>query len=52
MKEAKARRRAPLDTPTDLGANAVRDISATLNTLLALGVVKKSAGTPDRAYGR
>jgi len=30
-----ARRKAPLDTPTDLESNAVRDVSAALNTLLA-----------------
>ncbi|HEX4966289.1 MAG TPA: DNA starvation/stationary phase protection protein [Thermoanaerobaculia bacterium] len=34
-KDAKARRKAPLDTPTILTANATRDISAALNTLLA-----------------
>lgn len=33
--EAKARRKAPLDTPTDLGANATKDLSGALNTLLA-----------------
>jgi len=32
---AKDRRRAPLETPTDLGANARRDISGALNALLA-----------------
>jgi starvation-inducible DNA-binding protein len=32
---AKDRRKAPLETPTDLGANARRDISGALNTLLA-----------------
>ena len=32
---AKARRMAPLDTPTDLTPNAVRDISGALNILLA-----------------
>jgi len=35
MKKAAERRKAPLDTPTDLGSNAVRDVSAALNTLLA-----------------
>src|SRR4030095_3917378 len=35
MKEAKARRMAPLDTPTNLGGNATRDISGALTTLLA-----------------
>jgi len=30
-----ARRKAPLDTPTDLKSNAVKDVSAALNTLLA-----------------
>lgn len=33
--EAKARRKAPLDTPTDLGANATKDLSGALNALLA-----------------
>ena len=33
--DAKARRAAPLDTPTDLGANATRDLSGALNILLA-----------------
>ena len=33
--EAKARRMAPLETPTDLGAQATKDISAALNLLLA-----------------
>jgi len=33
--DAKARRMAPLQTPTDLGAEAVKDISAALNLLLA-----------------
>jgi starvation-inducible DNA-binding protein len=32
---AKARRTAPLKTPTDLGANAVKDISGALTILLA-----------------
>jgi starvation-inducible DNA-binding protein len=35
IQDAKARRKAPLDTPTDLGAAATRDISAALTTLLA-----------------
>jgi starvation-inducible DNA-binding protein len=34
-KDAKARRMAPLDTPTDLKSNATKDISAALTTLLA-----------------
>ena len=34
-KTATARRRAPLDTPTSLGAKATRDISGALNALLA-----------------
>jgi starvation-inducible DNA-binding protein len=34
-KTARARRKAALDTPTDLTTNAVRDIAGTLNTLLA-----------------
>ena len=34
-KDAKARRTAPLATPTSLGANATKDISAALTTLLA-----------------
>src|SRR5215467_11628970 len=33
--DVKARRTAPLDTPTDLKTNAVRDISGALNILLA-----------------
>jgi len=33
--EAKARRKAPLETPTSLGANATKDISASLTALLA-----------------
>jgi starvation-inducible DNA-binding protein len=35
VKDAKARRMAPLDTPTNLGSNATRDISGALNVLLA-----------------
>ena len=35
MSKAAARRKAPLDTPTDLKTNAVRDVSAGLNQLLA-----------------
>lgn len=35
MKDAEARRRAPLDTPTDLKSNAVQDISGALTALLA-----------------
>ena len=35
VRDAKALRRAPLETPTDLGPNAVRDISGALNVLLA-----------------
>lgn len=34
-KDAKARRMAPLKTPTDLGAEASRDLSGGLNLLLA-----------------
>ena len=34
-KTARVRRKAALDTPTDLTTNAVRDIAGTLNTLLA-----------------
>jgi starvation-inducible DNA-binding protein len=34
-KDAKARRSASLATPTDLGANATRDLSGALNILLA-----------------
>ena len=34
-KETHVRRTAPLDTPTDLGSNATRDIGAALNALLA-----------------
>src|SRR5947208_16309683 len=33
--DAKTRRTAALATPTDLGSNAIRDISAALNALLA-----------------
>jgi starvation-inducible DNA-binding protein len=35
MKKAAERRKAPLATPTDLNSNAVRDVSAGLNQLLA-----------------
>src|SRR6202022_1977562 len=35
VKDAKALRVAPLNTPTDLKSNAVRDISGALTTLLA-----------------
>jgi starvation-inducible DNA-binding protein len=35
VRDAKALRKAPLETPTDLGSNAVRDISGALNVLLA-----------------
>ena len=43
-KDAKARRMAPLKTPTDLGSNAARDLSAALTTLLAdmLGLYVKT----------
>ena len=34
-KEVKARRKAALDTPTNLGSNATRDLSGALTTLLA-----------------
>ena len=34
-RDAKALRTAPLETPTDLGSDAVRDISGALNVLLA-----------------
>jgi starvation-inducible DNA-binding protein len=34
-RDAKALRKAPLNTPTDLKSNAVRDISGALTTLLA-----------------
>jgi starvation-inducible DNA-binding protein len=34
-KNVKDRRKAPLETPTDLGANARRDITGALNVLLA-----------------
>src|ERR1700723_394836 len=34
-KDAKARRTAPLRTPNELGANATKDISGALSTLLA-----------------
>src|SRR5882762_8475962 len=32
---AKERRLAPLDTPSDLGTNAIKDLSTSLTTLLA-----------------
>ncbi len=35
LKDAKTRRAAPLDTPTDLTSNATRDISGALTILLA-----------------
>lgn len=35
MNSPKERRKAPLATPTDLGGNAVKDISAALSALLA-----------------
>jgi starvation-inducible DNA-binding protein len=35
MTKAAARRKAPLETPTDLKSNAVRDVTAALNVLLA-----------------
>jgi len=34
-KDVKERRKAPLETPTDLGTNARRDIAGALNALLA-----------------
>jgi starvation-inducible DNA-binding protein len=34
-RDVKALRKAPLDTPTDLASNAVKDLSAALNLLLA-----------------
>jgi starvation-inducible DNA-binding protein len=33
--DARARRKAPLQTPTDLGSQATKDVSAALNLLLA-----------------
>ena len=33
--ETRAKRMAPLQTPTDLGGEATKDISAALNLLLA-----------------
>lgn len=35
LRDAKTRRKAPLETPTDLTSNATRDISGALTTLLA-----------------
>lgn len=35
MEDAKIHRIAPLDTPTDLSANAIKDVSAALNVLLS-----------------
>ena len=54
ISDTKTRRMAPLETPTDLNPNAVRDISGALNILLAdmfaLYLRRKiSTGTyPDR----
>src|SRR5580692_7575053 len=44
VRDAKDLRKAPLETPTDLGSNAVRDISGALNVLLAdmLGLYLKT----------
>src|SRR5947208_15285842 len=33
--DARSRRKAPLDTPTDLGSNATKHLSGALNVLLA-----------------
>lgn len=35
LEDARKRREAPLDTPTTLGSNAIKDISAALTVLLA-----------------
>src|SRR5262249_17687312 len=35
VQDAKALRKAPLNTPTDLRSNAVKDISGAMNALLA-----------------
>ena len=35
IEDARKRRRAPLDTPSNLGSNAIEDISAALTALLA-----------------
>jgi starvation-inducible DNA-binding protein len=35
ISETKSRRAAPLHTPSNLGSNAVRDLSGALTTLLA-----------------
>src|SRR3954469_9598738 len=35
IEDARKRRKAPLDTPSILGSNATKDISAALNALLA-----------------
>lgn len=35
LEDARTRRKAPLDTPTTLGSNAIKDISAALTVLLA-----------------
>src|SRR5262245_56645876 len=35
MSDVATRRKAPLHTPTDLGSNVTRDVSAALNALLA-----------------
>jgi len=35
IEDARKRREAPLDTPSNLGSNATKDISAALTVLLA-----------------
>ena len=54
-KDVKDRRKAPLQTPTDLGINASRDITAALNTLLAdvfalyfvMGCLREAGGADE-----
>ena len=49
IEDARKRREAPLDTPSNLGSNATKDISAALTVLLAdvfaLYVKRTSIGT-------
>ena len=50
VKEAKARRKAALETPTNLGSNATRDISGALNATSvapSAGDVIVIVGAPD-----
>ena len=49
-RDAKALRAAPLETPTDLGSDAVRDISAALNALLADMAAQEIPPLLSRSY--